>query len=274
MTEIRKMSPRAPHRFFVECLSGREAGDFVELSPGESHHLIHVLRSGPGSRIELFDAAGAVWAAETGVGPPPSAVSRNTARVRLLEKAASESHAEGVIPLYMAVATLKRRAMDWMIEKLSELGVEMLVPLLSARCVGLADIEPHAPPPPRWQRLAIAAAKQCGRSRPMRIECPTPVEVWLERDRPPGLTAFAHPYCGLPAEASAKAGAPLLGAWLGEQGATKRPIWIAIGPEGGWTPAEVAAFERHGFEAVRLGALTLRAETAALAAAAAVRLLG
>lgn len=253
------MSPRAPHRFYYSGqLSGIDPQSpeaIVALSSDESHHLTRVLRIKPGMLVDIFDASGQAWSAEV------IESERGVARVRVLLPLDTE--APDSLVLNLAVSVLKRRAMDWLIEKLSELGVHTLQPLMTARSIGHQDIKPYESIPERWDRLALSAAKQCGRNLPLNIMPPMPVLEWLERDRPPALCAFAH---GDPQ-------AQGIGQWLADSQGLTLPRWVAIGPEGGWHDQEVEAFQPAGFKAVGLGNLTLRAETAALAAAAACRLL-
>jgi len=247
------MSPRAPHRFyFAGALAGAQE---AALSAEESHHLLRVLRLGGGARIELFDGEGRGWLAEV------AGEHKGIARVRLVEPLASRRPER--FELHIAIAVLKRRPMDWMIEKLSELGVDTLQPLVTARSIGQADFKAHEAPPERWERLALAAAKQCGRNRPLALRALAPLSDWLRQPFPEALRLVA----------CLGEGMPTIGQSLAERRDACEPVWVAIGPEGGWTPAEETAFAAAGFKPVRLGDLTLRAETAALAAAAACRLL-
>ena len=249
------MSPRAPHRFYFAGHIRSQQSDRITLSPEESHHLLHVLRLHPGTFIDLFDASGSAWSARV------TGQQADRACVQLLEELEIKSASQ--TPLNMGVAVLKRRAMDWMIEKLSELDVECLQPLRAARCVVQPSISPQEDTPERWERLTIAAAKQCGRARPMTILPPVPLDQWLNRPRPPCHAVYAH------SESSTRS----LGQWLAESSPVALPLWIAIGPEGGWTPDEQESFEQAGFKPVALGPLVLRAETAAIATAAACRLM-
>lgn len=246
------MSPRAPHRFYY-------AGQFAQAEPEatlsldatESHHLFHVLRLREGALIDVFDAAGLACHAElTGRG------AEGTAQFRLLAPIEGGEREQPTVNI--AIALLKRRAMDLVIEKLTELGVDTIQPLLSQRCVALSDIKPNSDPPDRWFRLSLAAAKQCGANRPLTLLPPARVSDWLGRTRPPAHTVYAHP----------RNGGKSLGRWLSDRESAGLPIWVAIGPEGGWTQDEEAAFELAGFNPVFLGTNVLRAETAAIACAA------
>lgn len=252
------MAPRSPHRFYhAGHLDPAAPPTSVELSADESHHLLRVLRLHKGTLIDLFDASGRAWSAEV------DGAHGKLARVRLLMPLEEDDEPQhSGPPINLAVAGLKRRAMDLMIEKLSELGVDTLQVLLTRRTVAMRDVAENEDPPARWDRLAIAAAKQCGRNRPLAILPPVLLEEWLERSRPPAQTIFAH----LHPEA------PLLGRWRAQHAAHDLPIWIVIGPEGGWSGNEVSALELSGCTPVSLGRLTLRAETAAIAAAAVCRL--
>lgn len=250
------MSPRAPHRFYYPGhLTALATGALVQMSQEESHHMLRVLRLRPGSQVDLFDAAGLAWSAEL------TGEQGGVATVRLLWPLEPE-HAAGA-GVNLAVAVIKRHPMDLVIEKLSELGVETFQPLITSRSVGQGDIKPYSEPPERWGRLAIAAAKQCGRNQPMTLMPPAPLGDWLSRPRPPAQNFYAH----------TAPGARQLGQALGAPAETPLPIWVAIGPEGGWTPEECDAFQAAGFNPVLMGHLTLRAETAALAAAAVCRVL-
>lgn len=247
------MSPRPPHRFYYPGRLRPAEEPLVALSPEESRHLLRVLRLTVGDLIDLFDSEGAAWRAELA-----EAGREGTACVRLLEPIALTAEAGPQINL--AVSVLKRSPMDWMVEKLSELGVAALQPLLASRSIGQGDIKPYSEPPERWTRLAVAAAKQCGRNRPLELLPPTPLKDWLARERATAHLFYAH---------GAALGACTLGQALQERSGDGLPVWVTIGPEGGWTPAEQEAFEAASFRPVLLGRWTLRAETAAMAAAAA-----
>ena len=205
--------------------------------------------------VEVFDRDGRAWRAEVGDRGP------GLACLRLVEPLPGARPAG--VPLLMAVSVLKRRAMDWMIEKLSELDVAAVQPLRARRTVAAPESGSKADPLARWERIALAAAKQSGRAIPMRFDPITPLPIWLARERPPVLSCFAHP----------GPGAVGLGEWLSQRAGMNLAVQVAVGPEGGWTPGEAEAFRQTGFTAVHLGPLVLRAETAAVTVAAACRVM-
>ena len=203
-------------RFFVEKITHPAV-----LSPEESRHAVKALRLAPGDRVTVFDPH------ETWSGEIESAAGKVT--IRLLEKLP----APAIPRVVVAAAAPKGARLDWMIEKLAELGVAEFIPVRFARSV----VEPGEGKRKRLEKIALAAAKQSG----------APV-MKISADRPVGQ---------LPADA-----------WLAAPGAVERPPagggCVVVGPEGGLTPEEEARFVRR----FSLGPTILRIETAAVVAAA------
>jgi 16S rRNA (uracil1498-N3)-methyltransferase len=222
-------------RFHVERVqSGR-----VTLDRASAHHAKKVLRLQSGDAVELFDDAGNVGA---GTILPASG---NAVFVQVDSVAAvTESVAPAV---HIASAVPKGSRADWMIEKLSELGVARFTPLATERAVVLPE---GAGKRGRWERIAEEAARQSARAGVMRIDPLTPLDRMLAG--PPGVFGSTRP----PAE-------PLTGV-LARLAA---PPVVLIGPEGGWSEGEVDRLARGGWTAVTLGRTILRVETAAMAAA-------
>ena len=155
---------------------------------------------------------------------------------------------EAVAPppsLTVLAATPKGERADWMVEKLAELGVTAWVPLVTSRSV----VTPGAGKLDKYRRRAVEAAKQAGTAFVLRVEEPVAVTDVLDGG-------------GVVLSLSAGAG-PLLGA-----GPVGR---VFVGPEGGWTEDEEAAFAAAGIGAATLGATALRVETAAVVASGMLR---
>lgn len=203
-------------RFFVEKITHPAV-----LSPEESRHAVKALRLAPGDPVTVFDPH------ETWSGRIESAAGKVT--VRLLEKLPAPSLARVVV----AAAAPKGARLDWMIEKLAELGVAEFIPVKFARSV----VEPGEGKMKRLEKIALAAAKQSG-APVMKISAEKGVAQ-------------------LPADA-----------WLAAPGGTDRPPagggCVVVGPEGGVTSEEEARFARR----FSLGPTILRIETAAVVAAA------
>ncbi len=207
-------------RFFVEKITHPAV-----LSPEESRHAVRALRLGVGDRVTVFDPV------EMWIGEIESVDGR--VRVRLLERIERPA----LPAVTVAAAVPKGARLDWMVEKLAELGVAEFVPVRFAR--GVAELGEGKRR--RLEKIALAASKQSGAAL-MRISPERPAK-------------------DLPADAllaSPGAVGPL------PQGAGI----VVVGPEGGLTPEEEARFPRQ----VSLGTTILRIETAAVVAAA--RMLG
>jgi 16S rRNA (uracil1498-N3)-methyltransferase len=165
--------------------------------------------------------------------------------------------------LVVGVALPKGDRQKLLVEKLTELGVTTLVPLITERGVA----QPTASAAERLSRTVIEAAKQCRRNRLMKIAEPQAwgdwiASGWLESSpiaahEPPARRLIAHP--GGQSLSAINLREPL-------------PTQVAIGPEGGITDAEVTAAVAAGWQQVSLGARIFRVETAAIALAAAVAL--
>jgi len=226
------------HRFFVPPQA--IDGETVVLSGNQAHHLRTVLRIRPGQTIELFDGTGAVYRTEI------QKISENTIEGHIIGHLVESARPD--FPLTLAQGILKGKKMDLVLQKATELGVDILMPVLTRYCQQQKNLERRMQ---RWQRIVLEACKQCGRSVPMLI---TPV-VTLQ-DLP--VASFQYP----------------LLCWEGEEQAMVHPelfivpgkVLLLIGPEGGFHKQEVQWAGDQGFQAVTLGPLVLRAETAAIAA--------
>jgi 16S rRNA (uracil1498-N3)-methyltransferase len=227
-------------RLLVEQL---EPGE-VRLSRDQAHHARDVLRLRQGDEVELFTAAG-----QTARGTLTS-IATDEVLVRVGEIADSRPAA---LQLMIASAIPKAARADWMIEKLSELGVYKFIPLITDRSV----VHPEGKGKlARWQRLAGESAKQSQRPGVMRIAPLTPVRDVL-RDVPADTTVL--PLC---TGADAKPFSSIL--------PFPPSMLLLVGPEGDWSDAELKLFSDRHLTPISLGATILRVETAAIAAAAVV----
>ncbi len=208
------------------------------LTGADAHHLTAVRRFGPGDHVTLFNGDGHDYPAEI------IAVSKKSATLNIL--ATEAVNRELPFPLVIASALPKGDRADFLIEKLTELGVTRFVPLIAARSV----VQPKESAVEKFTRAVIEASKQCGRNRLMAIDSPRRWEAFLASPDLPAKRFVLHTGRDLPGIAASGGAA------------------IAVGPEGGFTPEEVAAATAAGWQVVSLGPRVLRVETAALAAAA------
>lgn len=171
-----------------------------------------------------------------------------------------ENEATAPQALALGHALPKGAKLDLIIEKCSELGLTTLVPLFTARTVVREMPERLAGKVARWQRIAEAAARQCGR------------RTLLDVQPPMALAAFCQTYAAFPVKLIGWEDERHTGVRHALQGLSAHSaVAMLIGPEGGWATQEVALARAHGFLPVSLGPYVLRTETAAIALTSIVR---
>jgi len=212
----------------------------ANLSGSEAHHLMHVLRLETDDRVVLFDGSGRECQA--------TIRKSNRHEVTLDAEEPVLVNRERTNQVTVAVSLPKGERQKFLVEKLTELGVSRMIPLVTRRGVA----QPSGAAIQRLEMGVIAASKQCGRNRLMEIGEPMKLDGLLENTSATGTRLVAHP------------GADNV------QLAAMREIGdavIAIGPEGGFENEEVALLVADGWVKTGLGRTVLRVETAALAAA-------
>ena len=199
--------------------------DLPVLSSGDAHHLRRVLRLRPDEIVTVSDGAGRVRPFR--FGPP-------------LESAGDASYEPAPSPaITVAFALTKGERPEWVVQKLTEVGVDRIVPFVAARSIVRWDGAKSAREVERWRRIAREAAMQSRR-------------VWLPEVDQVRDFATVVDAIGAGACLADREGAPP---------ALARPA-VLVGPEGGWSDDERAC----GLPVVGLGRHVLRAETAAVAA--------
>ena len=226
------------------------AGARVELEPGARRHVTQVLRLGVGDALVLFNGDGHDY--------PATLVQTGAA---VLAEVAPPGPTEPVPPLAvtLALGITKGERMDYALQKAVELGVTHLVPLFTERTVVKLRNERLDRRHGHWQGVVVSACEQSGRRRLPGLAPPQRLGTWLTT-LPPGHNG-------------------LLLHHRAERTLTDLPpppagqAMLLVGPEGGLAPDERETALAHGFTAVRLGPRVLRAETAPLAALAALQIL-
>jgi 16S rRNA (uracil1498-N3)-methyltransferase len=165
-------------RFYVESSIG---GDSATLTGQEAVHVRRVLRARVGDRIQLFDGSGCEFAAQI------TELRKETVHCAILERQPHER--ELARPLVMGVALPKGERQRVLVEKLTELGVTALVPLITERSI----VQPDEQTVSRLQRAVIEACKQCGRLRLMQIHFPQTLPEFLQAPDHAGVRLIAHP---------------------------------------------------------------------------------
>ncbi|HJZ54599.1 MAG TPA: RsmE family RNA methyltransferase [Gemmataceae bacterium] len=215
-------------------------GEYV-LTGAEAHHLASVRRFAPGDRLTLFNGDGHDYPAEV--------VSTDRKRALLNVLASVAVDRELPFPLVVGSALPKGDRGDFLIEKLTELGVTRFVPLVTTRCV----VVPKETVVRKLGRAVIEASKQCGRNRLMSVSAPLTWEQFVRLADLPVCRHVLHTGPGL----AMLAGSP--------EGSA---VAVAVGPEGGFTQGEIETAIAAGWRLASLGPRVLRVETAAIAAVA------
>lgn len=239
-----------PPRLFVD--HAIEAAGRLDLPARAARHA-QVLRLQPGAPVTLFDGGGGEWSAQI------AAMDRRAVQVQLVAHSPRECEMPVAVTLAMAMPANDR--MDALVEKATELGAVAIQPLMTERSVLRLAGERSERRQAHWQSIAVAACEQCGRNRVPTIHPVRPYGLWL---------------AALPSVGAAETRL-LLGwrdalPWGPASSRAGTALTLLSGPEGGLTDAEEDLARARGFAVVSLGPRVLRADTAPLAALAAVAL--
>lgn len=215
------------------------AGGMVTLDGDETRHLRDVLRLEAGAEISVLDGEGHEFICRVGL----IAKDRTDASIlREIEPSAPESP----LAITLAPVVIPGDKYDLVVQKAVELGIVRLIPLASQRSE--VKLETLSKKLTRWRRIALDAAKQCGRARLMEIDEPRAVDDLLAAAEHTGKIFFSE-----------RDGAAL------PQLDSPKELLVVIGPKGGWDDDEIATARRNEFHIVTLGGRIMRAETAAIA---------
>lgn len=226
-------------------------GARLELPADAAGHLVRVLRLRPGDGFVLFNGDGRDFAATV------LEADRRGARVEVGE--ARMVGLESPLRLVLLQGIARGEKMDLILQKATELGVEAVRPLFSERSEVKLDGARADKRLDHWRSVVASACGQSGRARVPEVAAPAALAAVLESLPAGGLRLLLDPEGSLVL--------PALEPVSGE------PVFLAIGPEGGWSPRDRDGLHAAGFEGVRLGPRILRTETAGLAAIAALQAL-
>ena len=219
-------------------------GDLLALPPDEARHLARVLRLKTGDRIRIFNGRGAEFEGVV------ERVARNGVHVRT--GARCDAAVEARVAITLALAVLKGDKMDDVVRDAVMLGAAGIQPLITTRTEVTAPALARGNRIGRWERIAVSSAKQCGRAVVPTVASP------ISFDEIPN--AFSDLRLPRPAILLTEPGASSNAVSVRDlQMAAPEKATILIGPEGGWTPQEVA-WASATCTLVTLGGLTLRAD--------------
>ena len=227
-------------RLFVD---GDLSRNVVGIGNREAHYLGQVLRLRQGDQVVVFNGRGDERLAAI------SSLARRRPELEIV--AELEPLAEPKLDLVLIQALVKSEAMDTIVHKAAELGVRALVAVKTDFSVIKLDAERAARRLAHWNKVARSACELCGRHRPPEIAVEASLAQCLERLPPQGTRIVCEP------------GTTTGFAGFGRETAS---VTLLIGPEGGFSAADLEIIDAAGFARVGLGPRLLKADTAAIAA--------
>ena len=245
-------------RFF--CPIPLSVGSDIVLPRELAHHAGQVLRLRGGDEVALFNGEGGEFRGTLGGAGRELHVSLNVYD-------AADRLAALDITLVQALAVADK--MDWIVQKAAELGVRRVQPVAAERSVLKLVGDRETKRLAHWRQIAVSAAEQCGCNLPLQVDALQSLAQWLEK-----FLAAA-----MDTDSGARQADHAMQRWIlhPEEGVRLStlprptgPVALLIGPEGGWSPKELAAAKKAGCQPVALGPRVLRTETAGLAAVAAM----
>ncbi len=230
-------------RFFVP---DARAGEPASLPPEEAEHLARVLRLGVGDEVSVFDGRGNEYLARV------ESVGRRNVVVRPMSP--RRPAPEPRVRLSMAIGVTRGDRMDAAVRDAAMLGAALIQPVITEHAETTAAALARGRRTERWRRVAIASIKQCGRAVVPEVREPLALADYLAAETAEMRLLLVEP--------RAEGASALVGVSTPESAA------VLIGPEGGWTAAEIEAARRATFLPVTLGQRTLRADAVPVAAIA------
>jgi 16S rRNA (uracil1498-N3)-methyltransferase len=225
-------------------------GNELVIRADEAHHLMRARRRVEGDVIDVLDGSGRLFRARV------LSEEDDMVRCRILE--CTEEGGESVVRLHLGTSLIKGARYDAVVEKGTEVGIASFSPFTSERTVASVGSSQKQD---RWERLVVAAAKQCGRCR---------LPLIFEPSTLPEVTQRLLDSCDRVLMATADHvhdGGELRNALAGDPPTS---VGLLVGPEGGFAAGEIGEARARGIHTFSWGSRTLRAETACIVLAAIV----
>lgn len=235
-------------RFYAPPTAFTSDRDGVTLAADDARHLRDVLRLKPGNEIYVFDGLGREFQCAI------VECSKAAAKLRIISEN-TPARPESPLALTLAVALLKGEKFDLVTQKVTELGVIRIEPVMTKLAdIRLRDEHDADNRVQRWQRIALEAAKQSGRALVPEVSRPVSFGSLISTSVEDQKVMFSE-----------REGQPFSDFRTNLSEAPHSVIAL-VGSEGGWTDEEISLARENGWSIVTLGGRTLRAETAAITA--------
>ena len=219
----------------------------IRITGADAHHIGKALRMRVGEELTVCDQNGTDY-----IGVIES-ISPQEVILKIISSAPTVAEPSISITLYQGLP--KSDKMDWIVQKSVELGVSRIVPVMTSRSISRTDSDKGDKKRDRWQKIAAEAAGQSGRGRIPEVSSPF---TWKQM-----MQEIPHDNALIFYEGGGKPLTSLIAPDMTE-------LAIIVGPEGGFSPEEVAALQEIGVVSATLGKRILRCETAPVAALAAI----
>jgi 16S rRNA (uracil1498-N3)-methyltransferase len=237
------------HRFYISPENWDT--NTLELAGPEAHHARDVLRMAVGEKLVIFNGRGREITAEIA---DLGAKEIKLKKLHEAETPALQCH------LVLGQAIPKGKNMDLIVQKAVEIGAAEIVPVISDRTVVQIDSNRAAAKQLKWQQIAIEAAKQCGQNWLPHVHAPKRLSELFSATFDQGFDLQLIGSLQPDAQPLKK----VLADFSNEHQRAPRTVLMLVGPEGDFTPAELALARRHGCQPITLGPIILRVETAAI----------
>lgn len=235
------------HRFYISPDNWDPRA--LILRGGEAHHARDVLRMKPGDRLVVFNGRGREVTGEI------SEVGRDEISVRKLQETETP-------PLRCRItlgqAIPKGKNMDLIVQKAVEIGAAEIAPLISERTIVDLDAKEAEQKREKWQHIAIEAAKQCGQNWLPTVHLPRKLKDFFAQQPASDLRLIGS------LQPDAIHLKKVLADYAEQHRDRPQNVLMMVGPEGDFTPAELALAKSHGCRPITLGPIILRVETASI----------